>query len=336
MPLREEEIRPEHLKGEQTGYLEADIRRLLARSSDFVSVPCPACGSDEGRVAFTKWTLTYVACAACGTVYVSPRPTPDILAYYYRTSENYQYWNTHIFPSSEQARREKIFAPRARRVADICRRYDVRQSSLLEVGAGFGTFCEEIRRLGIFQDVIAVEPTPDLAETCRRKGLHVIELPIEQAPLDDDAVDVIVSFEVIEHLFSPLQFVQACHKVLAPNGLLVLTCPNVKGFDLSLLGSASDTFDVEHLNYFHPASLSALAFRCGFDVLEVSTPGELDAELARKKVILGEVDLSSQPFLARVLIDEWDRLGPPFQQFLAANGLSSHMWLVARKMPLSA
>jgi hypothetical protein len=42
-------------------------------------------------------------------------------------------------------------------------------------------------------------------------------------------------------------------------------------------------------------------------------------------------DLPLDPFLRRVLIDEWDRLGWPFQQFLAANGLSSHMWVVARK-----
>ena len=32
-----------------------------------------------------------------------------------------------------------------------------------------------------------------------------------------------------------------------------------------------------------------------------------------------------------VLLDEWDTLGWPFQQFLAANGLSSHMWLAARR-----
>ena len=35
--------------------------------------------------------------------------------------------------------------------------------------------------------------------------------------------------------------------------------------------------------------------------------------------------------LARPLIDEWDRLGEPFQDFLAAHGLSSNMWLVASR-----
>jgi hypothetical protein len=63
----------------------------------------------------------------------------------------------------------------------------------------------------------------------------------------------------------------------------------------------------------------------------VLTPGELDAELARKKILAGEVDFTGHRFLRRVLIDEWDRLGTPFQTFLSENGLSSHMWIVARR-----
>jgi len=40
--------------------------------------------------------------------------------------------------------------------------------------------------------------------------------------------------------------------------------------------------------------------------------------------------MDNQPFLRRLLIEEWERLGNPFQQFLASHGLSSHMWQVAR------
>jgi hypothetical protein len=62
----------------------------------------------------------------------------------------------------------------------------------------------------------------------------------------------------------------------------------------------------------------------------VSTPGKLDAELVRKAVLRGNLDLEAQPFLQTVLVDRWDELGEPFQQFLAASKLSSHLWLVAR------
>lgn len=316
---------------EQAERFAADVRRLLERRDSFLDVPCPACGSARTDTAFEKYGLTYVSCTRCETMYVNPRPTPKVLAEYYTTSENYAYWSRYIFPASEKARRENIFRPRAERVREICGRYNLQTDVLLEVGAGFGTFCEEMRRTGLFRHVIAVEPTPDLARTCRDKGLEVIEKPIEQVRLDVGTVDVVASFEVIEHLFSPADFLSHCASLLTPGGLLVLTCPNVKGFDIAVLQSLSDAVDVEHLNYFHPASLSYLAETCGFEVLEVTTPGKLDAELVRKKALAGMFDIEAQPFLKQVLVDKWEQVGDAFQQFLSDHGLSSHMWLVARK-----
>ena len=330
--LRENEIRPDELMQSELKHIAADRRRLLQYRDDFVRVPCPACGSETTHRAFEKAGLTYVVCSDCATMYVNPRPTPAILEECYAKSKVYWYWNKYIFPASEESRREKIFRPRVERIADICQRYGIKNGTLLEVGAGFGTFCEEAKRRGIFRRVIAVEPNPDLAETCRRKGLEVIEKPIEQACLGLTAIDIVSSFEVIEHLFSPRDTLLGCASVLSPGGLLILSCPNVKGFDITVLQALSDSVDHEHLNYFHPASLSRLVTECGFETLEVLTPGKLDAELVHKKILAGELDVSSQPFLKQILVDEWERVSDDFQQFLADNLLSSHMWLVARKV----
>ena len=330
MALTEDEIRPDRLKLALLEAFHNDIRRLMARKDEFVTVSCPACSDSDSRPEFEKYGLNYQACAQCATVYVSPRPSPAILADYYANSENYRYWNKYVFPASEQARRTKIFAPRARRLADICQRHQVQTRTFLEVGAGFGTFCEEVGRLNLFQQIRAVEPTPDLAETCRRKGIDVIDKPIEQVSLPDASIDVIASFEVIEHLFNPRSFLLDCSKLLCKGGLLVLSCPNGLGFETMALGQAADTFDVEHLNYFNPASLSELLKACGLEVLETMTPGELDAELVRKKVLAGEARLDNR-FLRKILVDDWEKLGLPFQRFLADNNLSSHMWIVARK-----
>ena len=316
----------------QADRFASDLRRLLEHKEEFVNVPCSACGSDSYRPVFQKYELSYVVCLQCETMYVSPRPTPELLDDYYSKSENYSYWNKYIFPASENTRREKIFMPRARRILEICQRHHVNMGTILEVGSGFGTFCQEIKRLEVFQHVIAVEPTPDLAQSCRNRGLEVIESPIEHVNLDDRTIDLIVSFEVIEHLFKPSDFIQKCWSLLPTGGILVLTCPNVKGFDILTLQELSSAVDSEHLNYFHPHSLSLLLESKGFEVLEVQTPGQLDAELVRKSALAGELDLSRQQFLQHVLLDEWERLGQSFQEFLAANRLSSHMWLAARKV----
>jgi 2-polyprenyl-3-methyl-5-hydroxy-6-metoxy-1,4-benzoquinol methylase len=328
--LAENDIRPENLMLEQSARYASDVQRLLQRKSQFVIVPCPACDCPNARERFQKYGLDYRECLECGTMYISPRPPPLVLNEYYTTSENYAYWNQFIFPTSETVRRERLFRPRARRLVELARQYGIAGGVLLEVGAGFGTFCEEVRGLDYFNRVIAVEPTPGLAATCRKRNLEVLELPIEQVQLNSP-VDVIASFEVLEHLFLPRGFLESCFRHLAPGGLLMLSCPNGRGFDVAALGPLSDTVDTEHLNYFHPGSLSHLVRRCGFDVMDVLTPGELDAELVRKKALHGQFDLSGQPFLKEVLIDRWEELGACFQRFLAANKLSSHMWMVAQK-----
>lgn len=329
--LRESEIRPDELMAEQVRLYAKDVAWLLEHRDRFVETPCPACGAERPRPAWRKYELDYALCSACETVYINPRPNPELLAEFYGRSENYEYWNRVVFPASEEARRAKIFRPRAERIAAIAERHSPGARTVLDVGAGFGTFCEEVAALGRFERVIALEPEPHLAATCREKGLDVIEATVEAAELPDGGVDVVTNFEVIEHLFAPREFIARCAELVPSGGLFVVTCPNVKGLDIQVLGPLANAVDTEHLNYMHPQSLGALLETEGFTVLERETPGRLDAELVRKKALSGEWDSTSDPFLHRVLIEEWDRLGGPFQDFLVARGLSSNMWLVARR-----
>lgn len=330
--MKEEEIRPDGLVQEVKKLYAEDIKRLLTRKKEFIEVPCPACESRNYQTAFDKFGFTFVICEDCETMFINPRPTFEILSDYYATAKSYKYWNDYIFPASEHSRRKNIFAPRAARVVEICKQHNLRTNILVDVGAGFGTFCEEIKKVGLFKRIIAVEPTPNLAETCRKRGLEVIQKPIEEVSFENETVNVITNFEVIEHLFSPKDFLLSCSSVLPKGGVLILTCPNVKGFDIVVLKESSNSVDPEHLNYFNLSSISQLLKNCGFEVIERLTPGQLDAELVRKKALNDEFNISNHPFLKQILLDEWDTVGCSFQQFLADNLLSSHMWVVAKKV----
>lgn len=327
--FRESDIRPNELMAEQSRLYEADVRRLMRRRDEFVDVACPACDEPEGNQPLAKYGLTFVECLNCATVYVSPRPTPEILDEYYASSENYVFWSKFIFPASESIRRQEIFGPRADKALRTFHDFGIEPGLVVDIGAGFGTFLDEMRQRGSFRRLVAIEPTPDLAESCRARGLEVLECSIEEASLDGQA-ELVTAFEVLEHLYDPPRFFQIAMNILRPGGLLMVTCPNIQGFDLQLLKERSATVDAEHLNYFNPKSIEMLATRFGFEVLEVATPGVLDAEIARRAVLAGDVDLTNQPFLHTVLIDEWDRLGGRFQEFLSDNRLSSHMSLTCR------
>jgi len=329
--MKEASIRTDQMVEQSLRMHDEDVAWIRGHARGFVEVACPACESSPRRFEFERDGFQFQRCLACETLYISPRPTAELLGEFYRRSKVINYFNDVIFPSSEEARRKQIFAPRAERVVELCRRHGASMELLVDVGAGFGTFCEEVVRIGAFGRVVAVEPSPTLAATCRSKGLTVIEQTIEDARLE--GMSAITNFELVEHLFSPRDFLEGCAQALPVGGLLILTTPNIRGFDLAVLGKLSDNvLGPNHINYFHPRSLSLLLQRSGLEVVEVATPGKLDAELVRKKILAGKLDVSSQPFLRQVLVDEWETAGPAFQSFLSENKLSSHLWVVARRV----
>lgn len=331
MSISENDIRPKDLDAGKLAALDADLRRLAKRKGEFIRVSCPACGADEPVHEFDKYDFSFDRCGACQTVYMNPRATPEILADFYAHSVLYEYWNEHIFPASRAARMERIFRPRVERILELCSRWELNPEVLIEIGAAGGMFCEEAQRSGGFGRIIGIEPGAAQAATCRAMGIEVVEATLEQVGELDTPAQVIASFETIEHVHSPEDFLRQCCRLLAPEGLLVLTCPNYAGFDIMTLGTLSDSLDAEHINLFNPRSLCLLLERCGFEVLDLSTPGELDAELVRKKVLDGLISLDSQPFLQRVLVEEWEQKGAAFQAYLKNQLLSSHMWLVSRR-----
>ena len=327
--MEEKQLREDSHVTEYIRLHNFDVEELYLRRGEYVEGPCPACAQSNVTFRFEKSGFNFVACNLCGTLYINPRPTRQMLDKFYADASSFRLFNDKIYPISENARRDLIFRPRAEKVIDLCRKYNIPTGTFVEVGAGFGTFSEEIQKMGVFNKVIAIEPSRDLAKTCREKGLDVVEKSIEDADLL--GANVVACFEVIEHLYWPKDFLMACARVL-DDGLLILTTPNIYGFDLQILGIQSENIDgPEHLNYFNPKSLKHLVEPAGLKVLEIETPGKLDAELVRKKILSGEYDVAMQPFLKQVLIDEWESAGGPFQQFLSDNKLSSHMWLVAKK-----
>ena len=85
-------------------------------------------------------------------------------------------------------------------------------------------------------------------------------------PLPDASVDVVVNFQVIEHLWDQAQFVAECARVLRPSGLLMVSTPNRITFS-----PGRDT----PINPFHTRELNAdeltqLLVDAGFSQVSIS------------------------------------------------------------------
>ena len=324
----EESIRPQRFNDGKRSAAAEDIKYLKGNSEKFVDTDCPACDSGLSKLKFVKETFSYNSCLRCGTLYMSPRPSDELLNSFYRQSKLYAYWNEYIFPASESSRNENIFKPRVDRVAVESRKYLTRFDRFLEVGAGYGTFSNELRSRGLFKEIDSLELTPSLAESCRRRGLNVIEKSVEELSVDD-YYDAIASFETLEHLFSPRDFIRRCGRMLRSKGVLFMSMPSCEGFDVQVLGASSSSIDHEHINLFNPSSISRLLTDEGFRVLDVFTPGEIDIDIVRNKVSEGFV--IKDEFLEKLVMSDDESVRLSFQVFLKENLRSSHMWVIAQK-----
>ena len=317
MNFEENDIRPKMLDEGKLEALEADLERLHLLREKFISVPCPACESEKSVFEFEKFEFLFQRCQECQTVFMNPRATPQILEDFYSGSILYEYWDKYIFPASKSARMEHVFRPRVKKIIEICKKWEIKPDLLVEVGAAGGMFCEEAIKSNFFGRVVGVEPGKVQAETCRSKGIEVFESTLEGLEGFEEKAQIVTSFETIEHVFSPFDFLKNCRQLLTDGGLLVLTCPNYFGFDIMTLGVKSDSLDAEHINMFNPSALQKLVEKIGFKVLEIETPGQLDAEIVRTRALNGDIELNQQPFLKSVLIDNWESLGDQFQTLAA-------------------
>jgi 2-polyprenyl-6-hydroxyphenyl methylase/3-demethylubiquinone-9 3-methyltransferase len=98
----------------------------------------------------------------------------------------------------------------------------------LDMGCGAGLLAEPLARLGA--NVTAVDAAPENIGAARAHAAGV-GLAIDYRTGTTDAVageafDLVVSFEVIEHVPDPAAFVHGLAAVLAPGGLLLLSTPN--------------------------------------------------------------------------------------------------------------
>ena len=326
--FQENDIRPLKLKEEQQKYISEDIEYLLSFKKEFVHIDCPTCGETNDKIKFIKNGFEYVECKSCSMLYMYLRPTFDVLKKFYAQSVNYKFFNDYIFPSSKEIRREKIFKPRVNNVVDICNESKIPTNNILEIGAGYGLFLAEMIKKELFTNVMGIEASNSLYERSKKMGFSVFNGVFEEYESDKN-FNVIVSFEVIEHIFNPKEFVKKVFRMLENNSIFIMTFPNYNGFDISTLMECSDSIDHEHLNYFNEKSISLLLAEAGFENIEISTPGVMDVDLVRNKIIEGS--FKPDPFIEDICINKNKEVGGIFQKFLIDNNLSSNMMVIARK-----
>jgi len=333
--LKEDEIRPKGTQIIANDLRIEDIQSIFYKNgildcACFVEVTCPACGKDLNSFEFEKDGFKFNRCNFCNTLYVSPRPSENKLLEYYGHSKSIEYFTKEILEKTKDIRTERIFKPRAEKIIDLLANIQLKRNVLVDVGGGNGLFLESLASTGAgFEKYINVEPSNEGANLTLQRGFDVFNGFIEDFN-SNLKIDLITAFELIEHLFNPMTFLNKISSLLGASGIFILTTPNIEGFDLLLLGSKSDNIGVpNHLNYFSPKSIKILLEKCGFEIIHIETPGVLDLNIVENKVKDG-IEINDK--FVSFLLGKDNKTKNNFQKFLMDNNLSSNMMVVARKV----
>jgi 2-polyprenyl-3-methyl-5-hydroxy-6-metoxy-1,4-benzoquinol methylase len=224
---------------------------------------CPVCGAldfvtihDRVQDPITLDSFRVVACSVCRVAYTAPRPTS--LDRYY--------------PSQYRA-----YGPLVTRV--IRTLYDFRVSrwtrlkpkgaKVLEIGCGPGLMLAAFRRRG--WHVFGIERNEAAAEVGRQTlGPDTIATSIDELPADA-RFDLIVMFQVLEHIGGPVATVEECARRLAPGGFLIANVPNFASWQSRFTGSKWMHLDVpRHLVHYTPATIAATFKRAGLTISAMS------------------------------------------------------------------
>ena len=320
--IKEEEIRPKELFQRYLELSQKDARKFNA--SNFKRIPCPGCGGDNSEKRFKKNGFQYVFCSICGSLYCSPRPSEEDLELFYKKSESAKYWAEVFFPAVAETRREKLFKKKAKQVHDVMEKKDFSPEAICDVGAGYGIFLEELKSFFPSAFFFAIEPSPDLAKRCRSKGFETLQATAEQSQLWGKEFDLVITFEVIEHVYSPDRFISSLYQLVKPGGYCLITGLGYEGFDiLTLQKHSNSVFPPHHLNFLSIQGFKELFQRAGFSHIDIWTPGELDVDIVKNSPMVDE--------FTKALISRGEKAVKKFQSFLQKHQLSSHVWGLARK-----
>jgi 2-polyprenyl-3-methyl-5-hydroxy-6-metoxy-1,4-benzoquinol methylase len=159
------------------------------------------------------------------------------------------------------------------------------ETRVLDVGCGNGALCGEFIRRGC--QVVGIDLSRQGISLARRTypGTRFETLPADEQIMDrlqEPAFDLVISTEVVEHLYAPRSWAVGCFNALKPGGRLICTTPYhgyLKNLILSLL-SKWDThmnplWEGGHIKLWSRRTLSRLLSQAGFTGLTFQGVGRL-------------------------------------------------------------
>ncbi|MCB0501074.1 MAG: class I SAM-dependent methyltransferase [Bacteroidetes bacterium] len=145
-------------------------------------------------------------------------------------------------------------------------------NKLIDVGCGIGHFLQIANERG--WEVYGTEFTDEAIEICNKKGINMQKGALDASKYSPEMFDVIVSFEVIEHIYNPNEELKNFYDILRKGGGVYVTTPNFNAISRTYLkGNWSVIEYPEHLSYYTAKTLTNVFKSHGFLKKWIQTTG---------------------------------------------------------------
>ena len=222
---------------------------------------CPVCGHGEAHPRFEVVGIPsrVVVCSGCGLGRFDPMPDAGQVRSFY-PGEYYGEPGAKFQPAIERMVRlvgERHLGFLSGGLA--------RGARVLDVGCGRGVILGALADRGF--EVHGVELSAEAARGADPRAEIRIAARLEDAGYPDGFFDQVVIWHVFEHLADPRGTLATVHRILAPDGRLIVALPNFSSLQARSTGRAWFHLDLpRHLYHYPLAALRQLLTRAGFEI----------------------------------------------------------------------
>ncbi len=232
-------------------------------------INCPICGQDNAEIIFKKGNLDKdlinVICKNCSIIYIDSRPAKEEYDKFHEAEFLSEKSVTNIGEVKLKLKESDLAIKKS--TISFLEEYLKKESNVLDIGCGFGTFLDIIKKK-TGANVFGIElGNLDVAAAKEFYGLGVFHGSLEEFAKNSEnwnKFDVIVMHHVLEHLPEPANSLEQIKKLLRPDGILYIGVPNV----MNIKKRPEIFFQRAHPFSYSPYSLKLILEKVGFGTVK--------------------------------------------------------------------
>jgi 2-polyprenyl-3-methyl-5-hydroxy-6-metoxy-1,4-benzoquinol methylase len=225
---------------------------------------CPVCRRhNTGRLVFhtrdeRNRRFSIKKCINCNAYFLSPAPTPEILAEAY--DDSYYGGGEKKFGAMGEQFLDHFRMQRA----GMLSRYMPKGGRILDVGCGNGRFLKSILRHGTFELHGLETPGKAARRAAANPQLHLKVGSLEPSDFPENYFDAVTLFHVFEHLPQPMHTLKIIAGILRRGGVCVVSFPNIASLQAQFFRGHWFHLDPpRHLSFLEPDDFVRLASGLG-------------------------------------------------------------------------